>query len=214
MEILPLTPDQVLSTTRSVRRRLDLTRPVEHEVLEACLTLAQQAPRASNIESRRFVVVSDSEKKRALADLWRRGMEGYLNRGGTRSGGDTGDNSGSSRLLTSVEYLGAHLHEVPVHLIPCVIGRLDGKPATAQAGLWGTIAPATWSFMLAARTRGLGTCWTTFHLPYEEEAAEILGIPYRDVTQTALIPVAYTEGTDFKPAPRESLDTMVGWNRW
>lgn len=214
MEILPLTPDQVLSTTRSVRRRLDLTRPVEREVLEACLTLAQQAPRASNIESRRFVVVTDAGKRLALAELWRRGMERYLSHGRARPADDGQQGSQGGRLLSSVEYLGAHLHEVPVHLIPCMMGRLDGKPATAQAGLWGTIAPATWSFMLAARNRGLGTCWTTFHLPYEEEAAEILGIPYREVTQTALIPVAYTEGTDFKPAPREPLDTMVRWNGW
>lgn len=209
MDVPSLTPDQVLATTRSVRKRLDLTRPVERHVLEHCLALAQQAPRASNIETRRFVVVTDPRKRQALADLWRRGMERYLQRGR----GAQADEKAST-LLSSVEYLGAHLHEVPVHFIPCVLGRVDGKPAAAQAGIWGTIAPATWSFMLAARARGLGTCWTTFHLRYEEEAADILGIPYREVTQTALIPVAYTKGTDFKPASRGPLDEVVRWNEW
>lgn len=209
MNTLQLTPEQVLATTRSVRKRLDLDRPVERQVLEDCLKLAQQAPRASNMESRRFMVVTDADKRQALAELWRRGMERYLKHGRSAQNGQQ-----ASNLLSSVEYLGAHLHEVPVHLIPCVLGRVDGKPLTAQAGIWGTIAPATWSFMLAARDRGLGTCWTTFHLRYEDEAAEILGIPYSEVTQTALIPVAYTTGTDFKPAPRGPLDEVVKWNQW
>jgi nitroreductase len=213
MTTLPLTPDQVLATTRAVRRRLDLTRPVEREVLEECLALAQQAPRASNIETRSFVVVTDPQKKAALADLWREGMERYLRR---VDSGDRPDEPRTSRerIMAGVRYLGEHLHEVPVHIIPCVEGRLDGKPALVQSGRWGTIVPATWSFMLAARTRGLGTCWTTFHLMYEEQAAEILGIPYADVTQIALIPVAYTIGTEFKPGPRESLDRIVHWNGW
>lgn len=209
MDTLQLSPDQVLATTRSVRKRLDLDRPVERGVLEDCLRLAQQAPRASNRESRRFVLVTDADKRKALADLWRRGMERYLQHGRAAQ-----SDQKASNLLSSVEYLGAHMHEVPVHLIPCVLGRVDGKSLTAQAGIWGTIAPATWSFMLAARDRGLGTCWTTFHLRYEEEAAQILGIPYSEVTQTALIPVAYTKGTDFKPAPRGPLDEVVRWNEW
>jgi nitroreductase len=117
-------------------------------------------------------------------------------------------------MRAGVRYLGEHLQDVPVHVIPCVTGRLDGLPVIAQAALWGTIAPATWSFMLAARERALGTVWTTFHLGYEEEAAEILGIPYAEVTQTALVPVGYTKGTDFKPALREPLDTFARWNGW
>jgi nitroreductase len=117
-------------------------------------------------------------------------------------------------MRAGVLFLGEHLGEAPVHLIPCVQGRLDGLSALYQSGLWGTIAPATWSFMLAARARGLGTCWTTFHLMYEREAADILGIPYEEWTQTALIPVAYTRGTEFKPAPREPLGTLVHWDTW
>ena len=212
MTVLPLSPDDVLATTRAVRRRLDLHRPVERTVLEECLTLAQQAPRASNIEWRAFVVVTDPGRRAALAELWRRGMKRYLAR---TAPGPSGQVSGTmTRIRSGVEYLGEHLHEVPVHLIPCVRGRLDGLPALRQSGLWGSVAPATWSFMLAARARGLGTCWTTFHLMYEEEAARILGIPYEEVTQTALIPVAYTLGTDFKPGPREPLDAFVHWDRW
>jgi len=212
--ILELTPDELLSTTRCVRRRLDLTRPVEREVLEECLRLAQQAPTASYREDWHFVVVTDPEQRRALADLWRQGGRAYL--------GDVDPAAVESldlppdrrRLLDSVLHLFEHLHEVPVHVVPCIEGRTDGRPGPAQAGRWSTIAPATWSFMLAARSRGLGTCWTSFHLYHEREAAEILGIPYDEIMQVALIPVAYTLGTEFRPARRKPLDTMVHWDRW
>lgn len=212
MTTLPLTPDEVLATTRAVRRRLDLTRPVDREVLDECLALAQQAPRASNIESRAFVLVTDAEKRAALANLWRRGMERYLRR--MPSVGPDEPRTSQERIFAGVQYLGDHLAEVPVHLIPCVHGRLDWKSALAQSGAWGSIAPATWSFMLAARARGLGTCWTTFHLMYEEEAAGILGIPYAEWTQIALVPVAHTLGTDFKPGPREPLSAIAHWDGW
>jgi nitroreductase len=103
---------------------------------------------------------------------------------------------------------------VPVHVIPCIEGRIDGAPGPRQASKWASIIPAAWSFMLAARERGLGTVWTTFHLNWEQEASEILGIPYGEVMQAALIPVAYTMGTDFRAARRAPLDTMVHWDRW
>jgi nitroreductase len=214
MPELSLTPDEILATTRAVRRRLDLTRPVPRELVEECLALAQQAPRASNMERRAFVVVTDDEKKARLAELWRQGMERYLGRVAPSTPPPVNPRTSLERMRAGVLHLGEHLGEVPVHLIPCVQGRLDGLPALHQSGLWGTIAPATWSFMLAARTRGLGTCWTTFHLMYEREAAEILNIPYDQWTQTALIPVAYTIGTEFKPAPREAPDTIVHWESW
>lgn len=213
MTELHLTTDQLLSTTRAVRRRFDLDRPVERDVIEECLRLAQQAPRASNIERRAFVVVTDAEKRAALAELWRKGMKRYLERTGAASGSDNLSTS-AGRMRAGLVFLGEHLQDVPVHVIPCVTGRLEGLPVIAQATLWGTIAPATWSFMLAAREHALGTVWTTFHLGYEEEAAGILGIPYAEVTQTALIPVGYTTGTDFKPAPREPLDIFAHWNGW
>lgn len=214
MPNLSLSPDEVLSTTRAVRRRFDLSRPVDRALLEECLTLAQQAPRASNVESRAFVVVMDADRRAALAALWRRGMKLYMGRVAPGMSVTAEPRTSRERMLGGVLHLGEHLHEVPVHVIPCVEGRLDGASALRQSGRWGSIAPATWSFMLAARARGLGTCWTTFHLAYEKEAAEILGIPFAEWTQTALVPVGHTLGTDFKPAPREPLSAIVHWDGW
>jgi nitroreductase len=207
---LELTPDEVLSTTRAVRRRLDLTRPVEREVLEACLRLAQQAPTASFAQNWHFVVVTDAGRRAALGELWRAAAGSYLERRAAAAAADPV----LARLGDAVRHLAGHIHEVPVHVVPCVEGRTDGRPAMAQASRWASIIQAAWSFMLAARARGLGTVWTTFHLRHEREAAEILGIPFDQVMQVALIPVAYTVGTDFKPAPRRPLDTMVHWDRW
>ncbi|HZT46031.1 MAG TPA: nitroreductase family protein [Gaiellaceae bacterium] len=205
---LDLTPDELLSTTRAVRKRLDLSRPVEREVLEECLTLAQQAPTASYSQNWHFVVVTDADKRAALGELWREVAYPYLQRGG-------GPREGQMlRIGDAVVHLAEHIHEVPVHVIPCVQGRYEGKPNPLVASMFGSIIPAAWSFMLAARSRGLGTVWTTFHLMHEERAAEILGIPYDEVTQVALIPVAYTIGTDFKPGKRRPLDSMVHWEAW
>ena len=207
--MLELTPDELLTTTRAVRKRLDLSRPVEREVLDECLALAQQAPTGSYRQDWHFVVVTDPELKAGLAELWRAGGERYL------AGVDPAAAEGMmGRVLGGVFHLRDHLHEVPVHVIPCIEGRTDGKSVFAQASRWGSIMPAAWSFMLAARSRGLGTVWTSFHLAHEQEAAELLGIPYDDVMQAALIPVAYTIGTEFKPAVRAPLDSMVHWDRW
>lgn len=209
--MLELTPDELLTTTRAVRKRLDLERPVEREVLEECLAIAQQAPTGSYAQDWHFVVVTDPDLRAGLADLWRQGGEKYL----ARIDSPPEEIPGMiGRVLGGVFHLRDHLHEVPVHVIPCIQGRTDGKGAFMQASKWGSIIPATWSFMLAARARGLGTVWTTFHLAHEQEAAELLGIPYDDVMQAALIPVAYTLGTDFKPAVRAPLDSMVHWDRW
>lgn len=206
--LLDLTPDELLSTTRAVRKRLDLTRPVEREVLEECLGLAQQAPTASYSQNWHFVVVTDAAKRAALGELWREVAYPYLQRGGGPRAGQM------LRIGDAVVHLAEHIHEVPVHVLPCVEGRYEGKSNPLTASMFGSIIPAAWSFMLAARSRGLGTVWTTFHLMHEREAAEILGIPYDDVTQIALIPVAYTIGTDFKPGKRKPLETMVHWDGW
>jgi nitroreductase len=206
--VLDLTPDELLSTTRAVRKRLDLTRPVERGVLEECLQLAQQAPTASYSQNWHFLVVTDAEKRARLGELWRQVAFPYLERGGGPRRGQM------QRIGEAVVHLAEHIHEVPVHVIPCVIGRYEGKSNPLVASMFGSIIPAAWSFMLAARARGLGTVWTTFHLMHEREAASILGIPYDEVTQVALIPVAYTIGTDFKPGRRKPLDTMVHWDSW
>ena len=199
--LLPLSADQVLSTTRAVRRRLDLGRPVDRSVIEECLRIAQQAPSASNRQHWHFVVVTDATKRKALGDLYLRvRMEEQA--------------AIYPSVSASADYLGEHMGDVPVLVVACIEGRIDQQPFRGQAATWGTILPAAWSFMLAARARGLGTVWTTAHLKYEREAAEILGIPYEEVTQTALIPVAYTIGTDFKLARRDPLETMLHWDGW
>jgi nitroreductase len=205
--LLDLTPDELLSTTRAVRKRLDLARPVEREVLEECLYLAQQAPTAGYSQNWHFVVVTDAGNRAAIAELWRQVAYPYLERGGLRQGQ-------GARIAEAVVHLAEHLQEVPVHVIPCVRGRFEGKANPLVASMFGSIIPAAWSFMLAARSRGLGTVWTTFHLMHEREVADLLDIPYDDVTQVALIPVAYTIGTDFKPGRRKPLDTMVHWDQW
>lgn len=217
MVLLPLSPDELLSTTRSVRKRLDLTRPVERAIIEECLELAQQAPTASNTQGWHFIVVTDPAKRKALADLYVKGWTAYRSSRsfvGRVQVSDPDRAVTQSRVASSSEYLAEHLHEVPVHVIPCITGRTDGLPGSAQAGRWGSIIQAAWSFMLAARARGLGTVWTTLHLPHEREAAEVLGIPYDQIMQAALIPLAYTKGTDFKPAPRTPLDSIVHWESW
>jgi nitroreductase len=200
-----LTPDELLSTTRAVRKRLDLTRPVERGLLEECLDLALQAPTGGNAQGWHFLLVTDADRKRALAGLYRRSKQ---------------DNDpasvppGHERLMDASAYLASHLHEVPVLVIPCIEGRTEDLPFMQQAVTWGSILPATWSFMLAARSRGLGTAWTSLHLAYERDAAAVLGIPYEQVMQVALIPVAHTIGTEFKPGPRVSRDDRVHWDSW
>ena len=212
--LLPLTADQVLTTTRSVRKRLDLTRPVERSVVEECLRIAQQAPSASNRQHWHFVVVTDAAKRKALGDLYLKARQASQANRTARTFRNEEQAVVYERVSSSADYLGEHMGEVPVLVIPCIEGRIEQQSFSGQAALWGTILPAAWSFMLAARARGLGTVWTTIHLAYEREAAEILGIPYDEVTQVALIPVAYTKGTDFKPGKRSPLDTIVHWDAW
>jgi nitroreductase len=215
MSALDLSPDQLLSTTRAVRKRLDLTRPVERELVLQCVELATQAPSGSNRQGWHFVLVQDAATKVALAELYAKGFDPYI--GALIAEYPEGDSrrDRQDRVRESAIYLREHFHEVPWMLIPCATGRLpDGAPSVAGASFYGSILPAVWSFMLAARARGLGTAWTTLHLPYEREAAELLGVPYERVTQVGLMPVAYTKGTDFKPAPRIPLDQVVHVDRW
>jgi nitroreductase len=200
-----LTADELLSTTRAVRKRLDLTRPVERELLEECLDLALQAPTGGNLQGWHFVLVTDPEPKRAISDLYRRSKV-------KNDPSSTPDEH--QKIMDSSAYLAEHLHEVPVLVVPCVEGRVENAPLLVQAVTWGSILPATWSFMLAARSRGLGTAWTSLHLEYEREAAEVLGIPFERVTQVALIPVAHTIGTDFKAGKRSPTGERIHWDSW
>jgi nitroreductase len=202
--------DELLSTTRAVRRRLDLDRPVERDVVLDCLRLAIQAPTAANTQTWRWLVVTDPALKRGLADIYRRADSGRFERRADRL---RESDPQTSRVYENAGWLSENLERVPVHVIPCVQGRVDGGPTIATASMYGSILPAVWSFMLALRSRGLGSVWTTLHLAFEQEAAELLGIP-DDVTQVALVPVAYTVGDRFKPAVRRPVGEVTYWDRW
>ena len=201
--------DALLSTTRAVRKRLDLERPVPRAVIDECLELAVQAPTGSNSQTWRWVVVDDAGKRQALADLYRKSAEPYLT-GASEQAGD----AQTRRVFDSAMYLMDRLQDVPVHVIPCLAGRPEANaPVAMLGGLFGSIYPAVWNFQLALRARGLGSTFTTLHLMQEEAAAELLGIP-DDVMQVALLPVAYTKGTDFRPAKRPPVANITHWNQW
>lgn len=212
---LDLTTDELLTTTRSVRKRLDLTRPVERELVLECLELAVQAPTGSNRQGWHWVVVDDPDLRREIAERYGRNFDAYAAQPGGRYAAGDSRAARQDAVKSSAVYLREHLHEVPVHVIPCHWGRLPpDADVTAHAGFWGSILPAVWSFMLALRSRGLASAWTTLHLPDEREVAELLGIPYERCTQVGLVPVAYPKGTDFRPAPRQPVAEVTHWNRW
>jgi nitroreductase len=219
---LDLSNDELLGTTRAVRKRLDLDRPVAQTVLKECLELAVQAPSGSNAQGWQFVFVTDADKRARIGEFYRQAFEVYRTMPVAihklHADSDDGALTASqSRSASSADYLAANLGRVPVLLIPCIAGRSD-RPETSnalvQTATLGSIIPAAWNFMLAARARGLGTAWTTLHLFYEREIAQLLGIPYDDYMQVALIPVAYTKGTDFKPAYRPPIETVMHVDRW
>lgn len=207
--------DHLLTTTRSVRKRLDPKRPVEPDVLRRCLEIARQAPTGSNAQGWHFVVVTDADKREALAELYRNAFAMYRNFNADAPQLQEGDprRDQTLRIVDSASYLAEHLHEMPVHVVPCIEGRVESAGVLAQASVYGSILPAVWSLMLALRARGLGSAWTTLHLMFEQDAAKILGVP-ETVTQVALLPVAYFTGADFKPAKRLPLETAVSWNTW
>ena len=211
---LNLSADDVLTTTRAVRKRLDLERPVPREVLLECLQIAVQAPTASNRQAWQWVFVEDPAKKDVIAARYRSVWEDYAKARLPEFPDDDPRTAQRPRVVSSAQYLADNLHRVPVMMIPLVEGRLDGTPVLAQASSWGSILPGVWSFMLALRERGLGSAWTTLHLPHEKEVAELLGIPYDRYTQAGLFPIAYTKGTDFKPAGRLPLDDIVHFDEW
>ncbi len=207
------TVDHLLTTTRAVRKRLDLTRPVEPEVIEECLRLAIQAPTGSNSQGWRWVVVTDPDKRAALADIYRKGFYPYLEMQAAAGREDALD-AQTGRVVESAAYLAEIFEQVPVHVVPCIEGRdLAAAGNVGAAGIYGSIFPAVWSFQLALRSRGLASSLTTLHLLHESEAAELLGIP-DDVVQVALLPVGYFTGEDFKPAVRRPIESVTSWNQW
>jgi nitroreductase len=211
---LNLSVDELLTTTRSVRKRLDFEKPVPKDVLLECLELALQAPTGSNSQGWQFVFVDDEDKKKALADIYRAAANPYLDAPPAQYG-DSRDER-IPLVISSAKFLNEHLHEAPVMMIPCLEGRPDGAPAGMSASFWGSLLPAVWSFMLALRSRGLGSAWTTLHLigDGEKQAAEVLGIPFDKYSQGGLFPIAYTKGTDFRPAKRLPAEQLTHWNTW
>lgn len=218
MTKLGLGADEALTTTRAVRKRLDFERPVSVAVIRECLEIALQAPSGSNKQSWHFLVVNDEEQRAAVAEVYRKAFADYRS-SSTNSArlfaDDPQRQAAGQRVYDSAAYLADNLHRVPVLLVPVHEGRCD-ELATAhrQANYWAGIIPAVWSFMVAARERGLGTAWTTMHLRYEDEVAAILGIPSDEYTQAALVPVAYSLGTEFRPGPRQPLDEVLHLDRW
>ena len=207
---LGLSADEVLTTTRSVRKRLDLTRPVPRSLLVECIEIAHQSPTGSNSQRWRWVIVEDAAKRRAIADIYRTNFEANYAQTEEPTPGSQAD-----RVNQSAKHLAAHLHEVPVHVIPLLADRMDeGTPSWRQASRWGGILPAVWSFMLALRERCVGSAWTSLHLQNERDVAELLGIPYDQYSQAGLFPVAYTIGTDFKLAKRPPAEEFIRWNEW
>lgn len=213
---LNLSADDVLTTTRSVRKRLDFDTPVDRAVVEECLEIALQAPTGSNSQGWHFVVVEDPAKKQAMADIYARNFTKYADmaRSNTYQPGDLRYEQ-RDRVTASATHLTENFHRAPLMLVPCIEGELDRAPAFIAASAWGSLLPAVWSFMLALRERGLGSAWTTIHLMDggDAEAAELLGIP-DGVTQAGLFPIAYTIGTDFKLANRLPLDQVMHWDTW
>ena len=208
--------DHLLTTTRSVRKRLDFTRPVERAVIERCIEIATQAPTGANRQGWHFLVVTDAEKRMALAELYRQGWAVYTRARAPQAQLTPAQAERMARLervRDSANYLAEHLHEAPALIIPCIEGRVETAGASAQAGLYGSIMPAAWSLMLALRARGLGSAWTSIHLMHEQEAAALLGIP-NNITQAALLPVAYFKGDDFKPAHRTPARDVTHWDQW
>ena len=200
MPLLDLDPDQLLSTTRAVRKRLDLTREVPPDLIRECVAAALQAPSGSNVVTMQFVVVVDPALKAGVAALYKESYDAYR---AVRTARD----AQGERVANSADYLADHMGEVPALVIGCNRGQTR---EAAKAGM-GNILPAMWSFMLAARARSLGTAWTTLHLKYEREVAELLDIPYDTTVQTVLTPVAFTLGTDFKPAARPEPESVIVW---
>lgn len=219
---LGLTNDELLSTTRAVRKRLDFDRPLEEAVIRECLELAVQAPTGSNAQGWQFMFVTDQDKKDRIGEYYLKTWNEYKNmpyaiHALNRDKGDDSLAASQERSTSSAQYLADNMAKAPVLMIPCVAGRSDA-PETGgilgQASQFGSIIPAAWSFMIAARARGVGSAWTTLHLAHEKEIAELLGIPYQHYMQVAMIPLAYTKGTQFKPAYRPPVDTIMHVNGW
>ncbi|MEV7013064.1 nitroreductase family protein [Streptosporangium sp. NPDC051022] len=206
-----LTCDELLTTTRAVRRGLDETRPVDLELVKECLRIALQAPNGSNRQSWRWIVLTDPALRARVSDVYRRA---FHDRTGPALERLDGAEPSARRMLTDARDLAERLHRIPVLVIPCLELDDERLPEGNQAGVWSSLLPAAWSYALAARSRGLATAWTTVHLDREGEVAELLGLP-PTVRQGGLLPTAHSLRTGFRPGPRLPLEEVLhvdGWN--
>jgi len=208
MALLPLDPDQLLSTTRAVRKRLDFSREVPDQLIRECVSVAMQSPSGSNNMTMQFVIVKDPAKRKAIGDIYRQCYSIYQSMDGVyiRSidKGETTANAQQQRSADSADYLGDHMGDAPALVIACNVGaRAENAPGMMTSSLMGNVLPAMWSFMLAARA-----------LMMEQQAADVLGIPFETVQQVCLSPLAFTKGTDFKPAQRPAADSIIHWDTW
>ena len=219
--LLPLNPDELLTTTRAVRKRLDFDKPVSDDVIRECVAAAMQSPSGSNMMTMSFVIVKDAAKRKAVGEIYKACYDMYKSMDGVYIGsiekGSAEENAQQKRSAASADFLGERMGDAPVLVIPCSAAgmRTEGQPGMFAASMLGNVLPGMWSFMLAARERGLGTAWTTIHLMRggDKKAAEILGIP-DGISQAGLFPIAYTIGTDFKPAKRLPLEPITHWDNW
>jgi nitroreductase len=209
-----MTPEELLTTTRSVRRRLDLSRPVPADLIRECVDIAVQAPTGSNRQGWQWIVVTDPSLRRLIGDRYRQSWYTYASSSSPEYAQGDPRLAQQPRLRSSAQYLADHMADVPCLVIPCIEGRVEGQSNMAIAGFYGSIVPAAWSFMLAARLRGLGSAYTTLHLRYEEEISAALGIPYERYTQAALLPLAYYTGETFRPAERIALESIMHWDHF
>jgi nitroreductase len=210
-----LSAHEVLTTTRSVRKRLDLESTVDFALIREAVTVALQAPTGGNLQGWTWIAIEDSRMKFQIAEFYRSFYSTYRE----HTMVDEGEvSAGGARMLDSGDHLAANLHRVPWLVIPCIagpMGRADtGMASFAQAMTWGSIYPAIWSFQLALRARGLVSCLTTNHLAFEREVSDLLGIPFETTNQAALIPVARSIGTTFRPAARNSIDDVLRREHW
>jgi nitroreductase/catechol 2,3-dioxygenase-like lactoylglutathione lyase family enzyme len=207
-----------LTTTRVVRRELDLARPVDPQIIRECVRIALHAPHGSDRQDLRFVVVTDPDQRRELARLYAGGLSGHGEEGSDSRADPKGAPPVAAAMFECIKgsagFLSAHMHQVPVLVVPCITRRIPTPDTLGQASMYGSVLPAVWSFMLACRMYQLGTVWTTGHLRYEKEAADLLHIPIETVTQVALIPVAHLRGDPFPPGPRQPVADFVRWNHW
>jgi nitroreductase len=220
-EPLALSAEELLTTTRAVRKRLDFDRPVPREALERCVALALQAPSGSNRWALQFVFVTEPARRQALAEIYRGAYAHYQASPGYIGKVDKHDgtrNAQQQRTAGSADFLAENLHRAPVIAVACTYGRFAADAGAGHAaGLFGSAAPGIWSFMLAARLYGLGTAWTTMNFARREDTeatARLLEIPQDKVTMVSVFPVAYTLGTEFRPALRPEPHEVTHWETW